>query len=144
MKSVLAELVAVDRSVGASQSSSRMESKKIYLWFAVIMVYHGHDIEHGMGGLRGAKIDVYEGGIRVPGIIEWPGKIKPRVTNFPACTTDIFPTIASILNLPEEPLLPAIDSIDLSPVFEKDLPKREKPMAFFNSMARKRLIWIMI
>lgn len=135
VKSVLAELVAVDRSVGTLRKALRDIGieKNTILWFCSDNGgYHGHDIEHGMGGLRGAKGDLYEGGIRVPGIIEWPGHIEPRITNFPACTTDIFPTIASLLNLPKEDLLQPIDGIDLVPVFKKDLPKRDKAMAFFQ------------
>ncbi|MCH2205538.1 MAG: sulfatase-like hydrolase/transferase [Lentisphaerales bacterium] len=135
VQSVLAELVAVDRSVGVLRKELRDLGieKDTILWFCSDNGgYRGHDIEHGMGGLRGAKGDLYEGGIRVPGIIEWPGRIKPRITNFPACTTDIFPTIASILDLPKENLLQPVDGISLVPLFEKDLPKRDKPMAFFQ------------
>ena len=36
----------------------------------------------------------------MPGIIEWPAVVKPRITHFPACTMDLFPTVADILGLP--------------------------------------------
>ena len=54
---------------------------------------------HGVnGGLRGRKGDMWEGGIRVPGVIEWPARIKrPVVTDVPAGVIDIYPTIVDIL-----------------------------------------------
>jgi arylsulfatase A-like enzyme len=49
------------------------------------------------GGLRGIKRDLYEGGIRVPMIVRWPGKIEPnRVSNQVWASWDILPTAAEI------------------------------------------------
>jgi len=48
------------------------------------------------GGLRGRKRSVYEGGIRVPGIARWPGKIDASTTsNIPVIGSDIFVTSAT-------------------------------------------------
>jgi len=44
------------------------------------------------GIFKGIKRDLYEGGIRVPFIAYWPGKIKPAVTEQPAALWDIYPT----------------------------------------------------
>jgi arylsulfatase A len=50
--------------------------------------------------LRDEKGSVYEGGIRVPGIIHWPALIKKRsVINEPAGFVDIMPTICDILKV---------------------------------------------
>jgi arylsulfatase A-like enzyme len=46
--------------------------------------------------LRGKKGDVYEGGIRVPTIVSWPGKVKPGKVNSPVQVTDWMPTFCSI------------------------------------------------
>jgi arylsulfatase A-like enzyme len=134
-KSVLAEIVAVDRSVGTLRSALRemgIEQNTLLWYCSDNGHYQGHDKEHGSGGLRGTKSTLYEGGIRVPGIIEWPARIQPRITAFPASTTDIFPTIAEIVQLPEGSLLEPVDGMSLVPLFEKDLPKREKPLAYFQ------------
>src|SRR6185436_6466460 len=46
------------------------------------------------GPLNGCKLTLYEGGIRVPFMARWPGKIKPRqVIDTPVVSRDIFPTI---------------------------------------------------
>lgn len=51
-------------------------------------------------GLDGRKFSLKEGGIRVPGILVWPGKIpKGKVVNTPVYTSDYFSSIASILDI---------------------------------------------
>ena len=49
------------------------------------------------GPLRGIKRDLYEGGIRVPLIVRWPGKIKPgRISDEPWAFWDFLPTAAEL------------------------------------------------
>jgi arylsulfatase A-like enzyme len=49
------------------------------------------------GPLRGTKDTLYEGGIRVPFVARWPGKIKPGTTNEAALMfEDILPTFAEL------------------------------------------------
>ena len=49
------------------------------------------------GPLRGRKGSTYEGGVRVPGIVHWPGHIRPgSVSNEPAATIDFFPTALAL------------------------------------------------
>jgi arylsulfatase A-like enzyme len=83
-----------------------------------------------VGGLRGHKGSVYEGGLRVPGIIEWPAVIQPRVTDYPASTMDLFPTVADILDLPGEVFVRPVDGISLRPLFSGPVPERTRPIPF--------------
>jgi arylsulfatase A-like enzyme len=54
--------------------------------------------------LRGAKGWNYEGGIRVPLIVHWPGKTQPNSTSHAVVTgTDFYPTLLEMLNLPALP-----------------------------------------
>lgn len=54
---------------------------------------------NSVAGLRGLKMDLYEGGIRMPFIARWPGKIKPGVTsNLISAQFDLMATIADITN----------------------------------------------
>jgi arylsulfatase A-like enzyme len=55
----------------------------------------------GSAGIyRGAKASLFEGGIRVPSIISWPGKIpKGQIRNQFAVNTDWFPTLAEYCNI---------------------------------------------
>ena len=77
------------------------------------------------------KGQVYEGGIRVPGIIEWPkGVPDPIVSDLNACTCDLLPTICDLLGLP----LPArpLDGISLKPLIEGGMTSRPRPICFWD------------
>jgi len=51
----------------------------------------------GAGGLRGSKGSLYEGGIRVPMIVRWPGKIEAATTNdVPTAHYDLLPTLVQL------------------------------------------------
>ena len=55
------------------------------------------DFFNSNGGLRGYKRDLYEGGIRVPFIVSWPGTIpKEGVSNYPSAFWDVLPTFAEL------------------------------------------------
>ncbi len=59
------------------------------------------DFFNSTGGLRGYKGSVYEGGLRVPCIMRFPGKISPdRVCDVPAWYPDIFPTVCDVAGVP--------------------------------------------
>jgi arylsulfatase A-like enzyme len=71
--------------------------------------------------LREGKGYLYEGGIRVPMIVRWPGAVKPgTVTDQVACSIDFFPTILEAAGVSRDPegSENKIDGISLRPVFE--------------------------
>lgn len=80
------------------------------------------------GGLRGRKRDDYEGGIRVPGIVRWPGRIEAGTESAAAVIgSDILPTICDITGapLPDDRI---IDGVSLLPLFEGKAIDREQPL----------------
>jgi arylsulfatase A-like enzyme len=57
----------------------------------------GFDFFRSNGGLRGEKGELYEGGIRVPLIVRWPGRIRPGSSSaHPTAFCDMLPTLAEI------------------------------------------------
>ncbi|MFN2351019.1 MAG: sulfatase, partial [Kiritimatiellia bacterium] len=72
----------------------------------------------------------WEGGLRVPCIVEYPDGIHPRVTDYPASTMDIFPTIAAMLEMPPSEMLAPVDGISLAPLFRVPIGRREQPIPF--------------
>ncbi len=126
------ELVAMDRSIGTLRGGLKELGihKNTLVWFCSDnggLKGVGHD---SVGGLRGNKGSVWEGGIRVPGIIEWPAKIKPRITAHPASTMDIFPTIVDLLDLPEDSMLDVVDGTSLKTLLAAEIGPRTKPIPF--------------
>jgi len=76
----------------------------------------GHDPEYfnSRGPLRGIKRDLYEGGVRVPFIVRWPGRIAPgRVSNQVVAFWDFLPTAAELAEV-ETPA--GLDGISFVPV----------------------------
>lgn len=74
----------------------------------------GHDPNffRSSGPLRGIKRDLYEGGIRVPFIAHWPGKIQPGVSDQPLAFWDLLPTLAEIAG---QPAPAGIDGVSILP-----------------------------
>jgi arylsulfatase A-like enzyme len=69
------------------------------------------------GPLREGKGFLYEGGIRVPLVVRWPGVVKPgTVTDQVACSIDFFPTVIEASGGRHPPAL-KIDGVSLLPVF---------------------------
>ncbi len=64
--------------------------------------YHGryadkpHDVLGNNYPLFGWKTDLYEGGIRVPAIANWPGHLKPRDVDIPIHVSDWLPTLCNL------------------------------------------------
>ncbi|MDO8544291.1 MAG: sulfatase-like hydrolase/transferase [Opitutaceae bacterium] len=84
---------------------------------------------------RAEKGHIYEGGIRVPGIIEWPAQIsKPRASDMNAVTSDILPTLCEVAGapLPKRPL----DGISLKPLLDGKMTERPRPIGFWHGLAR--------
>jgi len=108
------EITAMDRAIGMLRNSFRKHgaAANTLFWYC-----SDNGIPRNVvlqPKLNGAKGTLYEGGLRVPGIIEWPAVIdKPRVSSAPAVTTDILPTICDLLDLP----LPdrKLDGVSLAP-----------------------------
>jgi arylsulfatase A-like enzyme len=67
------------------------------------------------GLLREGKGCTFEGGMRVPGIAWWPGRIAPRTTSALATTMDIFPTALALAGAPL-PTDRTFDGVDLRPL----------------------------
>ncbi len=126
------ELVAFDRSVGTLRQGLRELgiAGNTLIWFCSDNGGLGNIDPTTAGHLRGFKGSLYEGGIRVPAIVEWPGRIEPSVSNYPASTMDIFPTIADIVSLPDSVMTCPRDGQSIRPVLTGNRLERDKPIPF--------------
>jgi arylsulfatase len=98
----------------------------------IFMSDNGPWYQGSRGGLRGRKGETYEGGMRVPFIARFPGRIPERSSSYGLATAmDILPTLARVANAP----LPGqkLDGIDIWPVLTKERDEMERgPFLYFD------------
>lgn len=81
--------------------------------------------------LRGVKGHLYEGGIRVPLIVRWPGQIKAGVVSGePVISTDFFATILDVAGLDPTPGVP-LDGESILPIL-RQTGKMEREAIYFH------------
>jgi len=88
------------------------------------------------GNLKGRKTQLWEGGIREPGIIRWPGHIQPgQVNQTPAGLVDLLPTICAATGA-KTPTDRVLDGLSLLPLFAGKPLQRKKPLYWFYNPSR--------
>lgn len=133
-----AEITAMDRAIGVLRKhlaeTGRRENTLLFYCGD-----NGTSPESALGfPHRGAKGEVYEGGTLVPGVMEWPTRIrKARSTAFRATTSDLLPTLADLagLALPARPL----EGVSLLPVIDGTMRQRPSPLYFWDFNTRRFL-----
>ena len=81
--------------------------------------------------LRAEKGTLYEGGIRVPLIVRWPGVTPAAVVcREPAATWDLLPTFCAIASTP--PPLQPLDGVDLTPVLRSPTAALGRDTLYFH------------
>lgn len=125
-----AEITAMDRAMGQLREFLKTEglSGNTLVWYCGD---NGtpRDARLNMA-FRGNKGSIYEGGLRVPGILEWPGTLRARRTAVNAVTSDILPTLCELTGVPA-PARP-LDGISLKPLFAGGMKRRPKPICFWR------------
>ena len=105
------------------------------------------DFFNSNGPWRGYKRDLYEGGIRVPMIVQWPGHIKEGgQTDFMCSFWDMMPTFRSILGEKEQQ---DMDGVSLLPLLEGRKGQKEHENLYFefaerSSQAARKGPWKLI
>ena len=83
------------------------------------------------GGLRGRKRSLFEGGIRVPGLLEWPARIaQGKATAVPTVTSDIYPTVLDAVGFEPEQQPAPLDGVSLLALIDGKITERSENIAF--------------
>lgn len=115
--------------------------KELGIYDNTILIFSSDNGPHREGGAdpdffdsngpwRGYKRDVYEGGIRVPMIVSWPGHVKPGTeTDFMCSFWDLMPTFRDLTGSasPE-----GMDGVSLLPLLEGRKGQREHDFLYFE------------
>jgi arylsulfatase A-like enzyme len=127
-----AEITAMDRAMGKLRTFLNESNLKEN----TLVMYCGDNGTPGDAARteltrREQKGSLYEGGILVPGVLEWPAVIKkPASTSVLSSTSDLLPTLAEMTGqpLPDRPL----DGISLVPFFYEPAKQRTEPLYFWQ------------
>ena len=127
------ELTAVDRSVGRLRAALRelRIADNTLLWYN--SDNGGNAGPKSTGNLRGSKGTLWEGGLRVPGLVEWPARIpRPFVSEMPCSTLDIYPTVLAATGAVAQNQILPLDGINLLPHFDRQTETRTQALPFWN------------
>lgn len=132
-REVMAMLVNLDRNLGRLLAALKARG----LAENTLVIFHSDNGLAGRqseaarfnAGLRGQKSTVYEGGVRVPCFVRWPGRLTPRTINERVAGTDWLPTLLEIAGVTKRnrPLAKPLDGISLWPLLsgqQEALPER--------------------
>lgn len=132
------ELTAVDRSVGRLRAALRelQVAHHTLLWYC--SDNGGAAGPKSTGNLRGSKGTLWEGGLRVPGLVEWPARIsQPFVSDTPCSTLDIYPTVLAATGAVAQNQIQPLDGVNLLPVFDRQTASRDKAIPFWIHAGRQ-------
>jgi arylsulfatase A-like enzyme len=132
------EITLLDQQVGRlrGELKSMGIADNTILWYCSD---NGGLVKATSGG-REKKGSIYEGGLRVPGIIEWPArKLKGR-TAVPVSTCDMYPTLMAMAGVKSDSPH-ALDGIDVSDIMAGKVEKRSKPMGFWHNFQGGQGTW---
>jgi hypothetical protein len=112
-----AEVRAMDRAIGRLREAVRAAGveRETLIWFA------SDNGEAGKNPFRGAKGGIWEGGLRIPMSLTWPGHIAAgRGSEAPVCTYDILPTLCGLAGVKPSPAGGVLDGVDIGPLLSGD------------------------
>jgi arylsulfatase A-like enzyme len=123
------EITAMDRAFGKLRNELRtlgIQDDTI-LWFCSD---NGGRDGISQNSARGCKEVLYEGGLLVPALLEWPSRIlEPRITDIPVVTTDIMPTLLAIVGA-EPPSNRPLDGVSITQLIA-GRPFERPPIGFW-------------
>ncbi len=126
-----AEITAMDRAIGTLRTYLAGNG----LRENTLVFYCGDNGTSADGSLksphRGVKSALYEGGVLVPGLVEWPARFSaPLASRLRASTSDLLPTLCAIVGktLPPRPL----DGLDFLSLVEGGVEERPAPLFFWS------------
>lgn len=134
-------ITALDEQVGRLRKRLRTlgVAQDTMLWYCSDNGPEGQDKAPGRTlGLRGRKRSLFEGGVRVPAFLEWPGRFQEaKVIAAPCVTSDYFPTILAVLGL--KPDDRPLDGINLMPLLTGETAWRSQGIGF---QSRNQATWV--
>lgn len=131
------EIQLIDQQLGRLRAALReMDlADDTLLWYCSD---NGGLVKERSGG-RERKGSIYEGGLRVPSVLEWPAKYEPKKVSVPAYSSDIYPTLLGIVGV-TMPNQPRLDGVDLAKILAGKQTSRPA-MGFWHKFTGGQSTW---
>ena len=132
------EITLLDQQIGRLRKHLRklgIEKDTLFLYCSD----NGGLVTESSGG-RAKKGSIYEGGLRVPAVLEWPARFSAKEIDVPAFSSDLYPTLLSVAGINQPAKQPILDGIDLLPVLEGKKRTRP-PMGFWHGFRNGQGTW---
>ncbi|MEV4729432.1 sulfatase-like hydrolase/transferase [Saccharopolyspora sp. NPDC049426] len=100
----------------------------------IITSDNGPWFEGSTGGLRGRKTDPFEGGLRVPFMVRWPGRVPVGENRYPISFVDLLPTLIDLAGAPAPPSDRPIDGISIAPALAGEPMPRGRTLYYFGDL----------
>ena len=123
------EITLIDEQMGRLRQTLRdlKIADNTLLWYTSD---NGGLVKKHSGG-REKKGSVYDGGLRVPALIEYPAKFKPTRVTAPTSSTDIYPTLLALTDTTVANQ-PPLDGINLLPLITGKQDRRFGSIGFWH------------
>ncbi|MCP5545042.1 MAG: sulfatase-like hydrolase/transferase [Akkermansiaceae bacterium] len=121
------EIKLVDEQLGRLRAALREMNieRDTILWFCS----DNGGLDPKTSGGRAKKGSIYQGGLRVPSLLEWPGRIEPRVSDVASSTSDMLPTLLDLAGVRHESPVP-LDGQTLVPAIRGE-SSTHRPIGFW-------------
>lgn len=132
------EITLLDQQLGRLRS----ELKRMQIADNTILWYCSDNggLNPETSGGRAKKGSIYEGGLRIPSIVEWPAKKLKGRTSVPASTCDIYPTLLAMTGV--ELVAPhPLDGVDVTDIISGKTNSRSKPIGFWHNFQGGQSTW---
>ena len=110
------EITQLDQHIGRLRKHLRklgIEKDTLFLYCSD----NGGLVTESSGG-RAKKGSMYEGGLRVPAVLEWPARFSAKAIAVPAFSSDLYPTLLAVAGIKQPANQPVLDGINLIPILE--------------------------
>ena len=131
------EITLLDEQVGRLRNALRewgIEKNTLLIYTSD----NGGLVSESSGG-RAKKGSIYEGGLRVPTIFEWPDTLDPSSVDVTASSSDFFPTLSAIAGSKTQEQL-NLDGINLLPFLDGS-KKQRKAIGFWHGYEAGQATW---
>ncbi len=131
------EITLLDQQVGRLRSALR----DLGIAEDTILLYCSDNggLEAKSSGGREKKGSIYDGGLRVPALLEWPSTLAPRKVAVPVNSCDVFPTVLAMAGIEYQSPHP-LDGIDISQILAGRQDSRPA-MGFWHGFQGGEATW---